>query len=64
MVKNFLIVLKNLKQIQQKLLQIEQYKKAEATGDLIHNKTADKISSISKSLHLICTQKIMMLIMK
>ena len=32
-----------------KLLQIEQFKKtAEATGDLIGNKIADKITSISK----------------
>ena len=45
-----MIVLKNLQQMQQKLLQKEQFKKtAEATGDLIVNKIADKITSISKS---------------
>ena len=41
MVKNFLIVLKNL---QQRAIQ----KTAEATGDLIGNKTADKITSVSR----------------
>ena len=47
MVKNFLIVLKNLQRMQQKLLQ----KTAEATGDLIGNKIVDKITSVSTELH-------------
>ena len=49
-IKNFLIVLKNLKQMQflttsERAIQ----KTGEATGYLIGNKIADKISSISKS---------------
>ena len=44
-VKNFLIMLKNLLQMHLKLLQKEQFKKtAEATGDLVRNKIANKIT--------------------
>ena len=51
-VKNFLIMLKYLKQMQQKLLQREAIQKtAEETGDLISNKIADKIINASKELH-------------
>ena len=45
MVKNFLIVHKNLQQTQWKLLQ----KTAEATGYLIGNKIVDKITNAAKS---------------
>ena len=49
-VRNFLIMLKNLQQMRVKLLQKEQLKKkAEARGDLIGNKIANKIMGISKS---------------
>ena len=44
-VKNFLIMLKNLLHMHLKLLQKEQFKKtAEATGDLVPNKIANKIT--------------------
>ena len=33
----------------QKLLLKEQYKKAEATGDLVGNKISDKITSVGKT---------------
>ena len=39
-------------------------KTAEATGDLIRNKIADKITSVLKKLQRSCTQKMMMLIVK
>ena len=45
MVKNLLIALRNLQLTQWKLLQKEQI---EAFGDLIDNKIADKITSVSK----------------
>ena len=49
-VKNFLIVLKNLQQMQWKTASKRAIQKtAEATGDLIDNTIADKIISISKS---------------
>ena len=49
-VRNFLIVLKNLQQMHLKLLQKEQFKKtAEATGDIIGNKNADRITKVSKT---------------
>ena len=42
---------KNLQQMQQKLLQREQFKKtAKASGDLIGNKIADEIIKTSKTL--------------
>ena len=42
---------KNLQQMQQKLLQRQQFKKtAEASGDLIGNKIADEITKTSKTL--------------
>ena len=49
MIKNFLIVLKksttdNIKTASKRVIQ----KTAEATGDLIGNKIADKITSVSK----------------
>ena len=44
-------MLNNLLQIYLKVLQKEQFKKtAEATGDLIGNKIADKITRVSKTL--------------
>ena len=50
MVKNFLIVPKNLQQMQKIQHRKGQFKKsAEATGDLIGNKIADKITSVSKN---------------
>ena len=48
MVKNVLIALKKSTTDAIKLLQKEQSKTAEATGDLIGNKIADKITSVSK----------------
>ena len=39
-------------------------KTAEATGDLIRNKIADKITIVLKKLQWSCTQKMMMLIVK
>ena len=57
MVKNFLIVLKNLQQMQWKQHQKENgaliKKTAEATGDLIGNKIPDKtvLKSVSTELH-------------
>ena len=48
MVKNILIVLKNLQQIQLKTASKRKIQKtAEATGDLIGNKIADEITSVS-----------------
>ena len=56
-INNFLVVLKNLLQ-NLKLLQIEQFKKtAEATGDLIDNKIADKTTKFSKLHHRIIKLK-------
>ena len=44
-------MLNNLLQMYLKVLQKEQFKKtAEATGDLIGNKIADKITRVSKTL--------------
>ena len=54
MVKNFLIVLKNLQQMHKNRIKKSNSKRAEATGDLIGNKISDKITSISnKKLVLI-----------
>ena len=52
--QNFVILLNNLQQMRLKLLQREKFKKRkkkkiEATGDLICNKIADKITKISKN---------------
>ena len=56
-INNFLVILKNLLQ-NLKLLQIEQIKRtAEATGDLIDNKIADKITKVSKLHHRIIKLK-------
>ena len=56
-INNFLVILKNLLQ-NLKLLQIEQFKKtAEATGDLIDNKIADKNTKVSKLHHRIIKLK-------
>ena len=56
-INNFLVILKNLLQ-NLKLLQIEQFKKtAEATGDLIDNKIADKFTKVSKLHHRIIKLK-------
>ena len=50
MVKNFLIMLCNLKQVHLKLLLNEQFiKKAEATGDLIEKKISDEITKVSRT---------------
>ena len=50
MVKSLLILLKNLQQMHLKLLAKEQFKKeAEATGNLVSNKIAGKITSYSKN---------------
>ena len=49
MIKNFLIVLKDLQQLQKKTASKRTIQKtAEATRDLIGNKIADKITSVSK----------------
>ena len=48
MIKNFLIALKNLQQRQKTASKRAIQKIAEATGDLIANKIADKITSVSK----------------
>ena len=48
MVKNFLIVLKNLQSTIKTASKRAIQKTAEATGDLIGNKIADKITSVSK----------------
>ena len=46
-----MIILSNLQQIHLKLLQKESFKKkAEATEDLIGDKTAERIKKLSKSL--------------
>ena len=51
MVKNFSIVLKNPQQMQKKTASKRAIQKiAEATSDLIGNKIADKIKSVSKKL--------------
>ena len=48
--KNVLIMQNNLQHMHSKLLQNKQFKKAaEATGNLIGNKIADKIARISKT---------------
>ena len=48
--KNLLIMLNHLQQMHIKLLQKEYFKKtAEATGDLIGNKIADKITKVSRN---------------
>ena len=39
-------------------------KTAEAAGDLIGNKIADRITSVSKSNQQSCSQKMMMLVVK
>ena len=45
-----MVMLKNLKQMQLKLLQEKQLKKtAEATSDLIGNKITEKTTEVSKS---------------
>ena len=44
MVKNFLIALKSLQQSKRAI-----QKKAEATDDLIGNRTADKVTSVPKN---------------
>ena len=45
-----MIILKNLQQIDLKLLQNDSFKKtAEATGDLTGNKIANKITKLSKN---------------
>ena len=50
MVRNFLIMLKNLQQMHLNFRQKERFKKQEeATGDLIENKTSDKITTASKT---------------
>ena len=50
MVKNFFIVIKNLQQMQQKLLQKREIQQtAEATDNLTGNKIADIITSVSKN---------------
>ena len=57
MVKNLLIVLKNLQHLKHLQSTIKTASKraiqktAEATGDLIGNKIADKITSVSTKLH-------------
>ena len=48
MVKNFLIVLKNLLDAIKAASKRAIQKTVEATGDLIGNKIADKITSVSK----------------
>ena len=48
-VRNFLIMLNNLVQMCLKLLQKEQLKTTESTGDLIGNKIANKIAMVSKN---------------
>ena len=48
MIQNFLIVLKNLEQIHKNRIEKSNSKTAEITGDLIGNKIADKITSVSK----------------
>ena len=48
--RNFLMMLKNLLPMHLKPLQNESFKKkAEVTGDLIGNKTADKMTRVSKA---------------
>ena len=52
MVKNFMIVLKNLQRTTDAIQTASKRaikKAAEATGDLIGNKTADKITSVPES---------------
>ena len=49
MVKNFLIMLNSLLQIQLKLYQKEWFKKTTRTVDLIGNKNADKLTRVSKT---------------
>ena len=50
MVKNFLIVLKIYNGCNKNCFKKRNSKKAEVTGDLIGNKIADKITSVSKKL--------------
>ena len=58
MVKNFLIVLKNLKADAIKIATKRAIQKtAGATGDLIGNKFADKTTSVSKIILKNCTHK-------
>ena len=47
--RNFLIMLNNQQQMHLKLLQKSDLKKAEATGDLIGNKMANKVKRASKN---------------
>ena len=49
MVKNVLIILNNLQQMQLKRLRKESLKTAEATGDLIGNKITNRITKFSKN---------------
>ena len=48
MVKKFLIALNNLQQMQETSSEISIQKTGEATRDLIGNKIADKVASVSK----------------
>ena len=48
MVKNFLIALNNLQQMQETSSERSIQKTGEATRDLIGNKIADKVASVSK----------------
>ena len=48
MVKKFLIALNNLQQMQETSSEISIQKTGEATSDLIGNKIADKVASVSK----------------
>ena len=48
MVKEFLIALNNLQQMQETSSEISIQKTGEATRDLIGNKIADKVASVSK----------------
>ena len=47
--RNFVIILKNLLQMNIKPLQKSHQKTAEATGDLIGNEIANKIAAVSKN---------------
>ena len=65
MVKNFLIVLENLKRTQKKIASRRAIQEtAEATNDLTGNKIADKLQAFRKSLQRNCVQKMMMLIVQ
>ena len=64
MVKNFLIVIKNLQGTIKPASKRAIQKTAEATGNLIGNKVANKFTSVPKKSQRSRTQKIMMLIVK